>query len=195
MSGIRPRAKEKARDGQNDNLADDDAKDQARWEFESDRVFAGALLKAAKLAGKPAVVPSSLRASIEGDAPKDKDNLPGYWRNRARLAALDNRKLDALAYYKLFFLTRKEAPKAYHGKLRDDEMDEALALWKELGGTETAWAVWSKPPSGSTEELAEGRWEKPKKTIPTFELSDLSGKTWRLKELGGKTLLINLWAT
>ncbi len=189
------RAKEKTREEQNDNVSDDDAKDQAKGEVESNREFAGALLKAAKQAGKPAVVPSSLRASIEGDAPKDKDNLPGYWSNRARLAALDNRKLDALAYYKLFLLTRKEAPKPYHGKLRDDEMDEAHALWKELGGTETAWAVWSKPPSGSTEELAEGRWEKPTKTIPTFELSDLSGKTWRLKELGGKTLLINLWAT
>jgi thiol-disulfide isomerase/thioredoxin len=37
--------------------------------------------------------------------------------------------------------------------------------------------------------------EKPKKEIAVFELADLSGKTWRLKELGGKTVLINLWAT
>jgi thiol-disulfide isomerase/thioredoxin len=44
-------------------------------------------------------------------------------------------------------------------------------------------------------QAAEGRWEKPTKQIPDFELTDLSGKTWRLKELGGKTLLINLWAT
>ncbi len=62
------------------------------------------------------------------------------------------------------------------------------------GGTETAWAVWSKPLAKGA-ELAEGHWEKPTKEIPVFELSDLSGKTWRLKELGGKTLLINLWAT
>jgi thiol-disulfide isomerase/thioredoxin len=111
------------------------------------------------------------------------------------LAALDNHKQDALAYYQLALQSRSEPPKAYHGKLQDDDMDEAHALWKEQGGTETAWAVWSKPPSAKPGEATEGRWEKPTKEIPTFELSDLSGKTWRLKELGGKTLLINLWAT
>ena len=39
------------------------------------------------------------------------------------------------------------------------------------------------------------RWETPKKPLPAFELSDLSGKTWKLKQLEGKALLINLWAT
>jgi len=43
--------------------------------------------------------------------------------------------------------------------------------------------------------LAEGRWEKPKKQIPSLELADLSGKTWKLKTLEGRTVLINLWAT
>ena len=43
--------------------------------------------------------------------------------------------------------------------------------------------------------LADGRWEKPKKSIPAFELTDLSGKTWRLKELNGKSVLIDVWAT
>jgi len=91
--------------------------------------------------------------------------------------------------------TRSEVPKAHRGKLTDDLTDEARALWKAQAGTETAWAVWSKPAAGVAEQLAEGRWEKPTKPIPDFDLSDLSGKTWRLKELGGKTLLINLWAT
>ena len=118
-----------------------------------------------------------------------------YWCNRARLEALQNHTQDALAYYQLALQTRTDPPKASHGKLRDDLTDEARELWKAQGGTESAWAVWSKPPSGGTEQLAEGRWEKPTKAIPVFELSDLSGKTWRLKELGGKALLINVWAT
>lgn len=33
------------------------------------------------------------------------------------------------------------------------------------------------------------------KPIPAFELPDLTGKTWRLKDLNGKMLLINVWAT
>jgi len=31
--------------------------------------------------------------------------------------------------------------------------------------------------------------------LPAFELADLSGKTWRLNDLKGKVVLINLWAT
>jgi len=91
--------------------------------------------------------------------------------------------------------TRVVFPKGWHGKLLDDLTDEAHALWKAQGGTERAWAVWSKPPSGEADCLAEGHWEKATRTIPAFELSDLAGKTWRLKDLGGKTLLITLWAT
>jgi thiol-disulfide isomerase/thioredoxin len=35
----------------------------------------------------------------------------------------------------------------------------------------------------------------PKKELPEFELVDLSGKTWRLKDLRGKSVLIQVWAT
>jgi thiol-disulfide isomerase/thioredoxin len=31
--------------------------------------------------------------------------------------------------------------------------------------------------------------------MPAFELGDLSGKTWRIKNLEGKSVLINVWAT
>jgi thiol-disulfide isomerase/thioredoxin len=64
-----------------------------------------------------------------------------------------------------------------------------------MGGTETAWTVWSKPPAEKPAEAADARWEKPTQTIPSFELADLSGKTWKLTDLKGKVVLINLWAT
>jgi thiol-disulfide isomerase/thioredoxin len=187
-------AKEDERALKDDDLSADEVKDQATQEIWKSQRFAGMMLKAAKQAGQPEAV-QSLRATIEGVPPEDKKYLSGYWSNRARLAALDNHKQDALAYYQLALQTRVDPPKAWHGKLRDHEMEEAHALWKELGGTQIAWAVWSKPTAAEGEELAEGRWEKPKKEIPVFELADLSGKTWRLKELGGKTILVNLWAT
>jgi thiol-disulfide isomerase/thioredoxin len=185
--------KQADRDLRNDNLSEDEVKDQKDGETALIRMIAGILLKAAKQAGKPEAA-QSVRAFVEGPFPDDKKFKSTYWSNRARLAALDNHKQDALAYYQLALQTRSESPKSWHGKLRDNEMDEAHVLWKELGGTETTWAVWSKPLARGA-ELAEGRWEKPTKEIPVFELSDLSGKTWRLKELAGKTLLINLWAT
>jgi thiol-disulfide isomerase/thioredoxin len=136
-----------------------------------------------------------LKDRIESPPPAEKKRVSEYWFNRARFESLQNHPQDALAYYQLALQTRLSAPKAYRGKLEDDLSDEARALWKAQGGSEAAYAVWSKPAAGETEEQAEGRWEKATKAIPNFEISDLHGKTWRLKDLGGKTLLINLWAT
>jgi hypothetical protein len=82
----------------------------------------------------------------------------------------------------------------WHGKLYDELGDESRALWKELGGTDTAFEVWSKPTTKG-QEIAEGIWEKPTRQLPEFELVDLSGKTWRLKGLTGRAVLINVWAT
>jgi thiol-disulfide isomerase/thioredoxin len=146
------------------------------------------------MAGRPAEA-QALRASVDGAPPSLKKRESGYWLNRARLAAIENRRADALTYYQRALETRLSPPNPWRGKLEDDLADESRALWKEMGGTEVAYAVWSNPPVAKTEELKEGRWEKPKKTLPAFELSDLSGKTWKLTTLEGKSVLVNLWAT
>jgi thiol-disulfide isomerase/thioredoxin len=187
-------AKARARDQDNDNLSDKELKDRKDWQIKQDLDFNGLLLKAALQAGLPDEA-LKLRSCVEAPLPEDKKLLSGYWLNRARFEAVQKHGQDALTYYELALQTRSEAPKAYHGRLRDDVIDESHALWKTQGGTEAAWAVWSKPSAAAPEQLAEGRWEKPTKTLPVFELSDMSGKIWRLKDLDGKTLLINVWAT
>ncbi len=185
---------EQARDRDDDNLSDDDLKSNQEQTIWKDQYVNGLVLKAAAQAKRPEEA-LSLKASIETPAPTDKKFQSGYWANRARFEALENHPQDALAYYQAALQTRTAPPKASRGKVRDDLTDEAHTLWKALGGTEAAWVVWSKPASDGTQQLAEGFWEKPTKTIPTFELSDLSGRTWRLKELAGKTILISVWAT
>ena len=182
------------RESQDDNLSKEDAEDAAKSETYYRQQYAGLLIRAARQAGRPAEV-QPLRASIEGPLPADVKQQSGYWLNRARLAALDNRKADALTYFQLALQTRIAPVNYWRGKLDDPLTDEARALWKEMGGTELAWATWSKPPAAKAEELKEGRWEKPTKMIPAFEITDLSGKTWKLATLEGKSLLINLWAT
>jgi thiol-disulfide isomerase/thioredoxin len=177
----------------NDNRSDEDVKNHKEYTIQQDQRTDGLILKAAIEAAQPEQA-LKLKTAVEAPAPAEKKLQSDYWLNRARLEAIQKHTQDALAYYQLALITRTDAPKAWRGKLRDDLSDEAHALWKEQGGTETAWAVWSKPQGGS-EQAAEGRWEKATKQIPEFELSDMSGKTWKLKELGGKTLLINLWAT
>jgi thiol-disulfide isomerase/thioredoxin len=177
-----------------DNLTEEAQDDFNERKFASDLHLVGEILRAAQLAGRPDAA-KALKPLVEGPPPAQGKLQSAYWWNRARLAALEGRKPDALAYYQLSLQTRSESPQYSHGKFRDDLTDEAQALWMEAGGTLAAWAVWSKPFATKGTELAQGIWEKPKKTLPAFELSDLSGKTWRLKDLGGKAVLINLWAT
>jgi len=179
---------------QDDNLAADDADQLANRDMYERQRMVGMILMAARLAGRPAEA-QAIRASVEVEPPSLKKRESGYWLNRARLAAIENRKADALTYYQLALATRISAPNPWRGKLEDELADESRALWKEMGGTEVAYVVWSKPPGAKGEELKEGRWEKAKKTLPAFELADLSGKTWRLATLEGKSVLVNLWAT
>ena len=182
-----------------EEMRDDNRAADKEEESEEDLVsqqqhVAGLMLRAARVAATPAEA-QLLKALIESPPPKDKVLLSGYWANRGRLAVLENHRADGLTYYQLALETRTTPPGPYHGKLKDHLTDEARALWKEMRGTEVAWAVWSKPRAAQPQELAEGRWEKPKHEIPVFELADLSGKTWKLKTLEGKSVLINLWAT
>jgi hypothetical protein len=187
-------AAELNRDLHDDNLAADDADQQANNEMYERQNITGLILRAARLAGRPAEA-QALRASVEVAPPSLKRRESGYWLNRARLAAIENRKADALTYYQLALETRVSPPNPWRGKLEDDLADESRALWKAMGGTEVAYAVWSKPPTAKAEELKEGRWRKPERTLPAFELANLSGKTWKLATLEGKSVLVNLWAT
>jgi thiol-disulfide isomerase/thioredoxin len=186
-------AKDHVRSIEDDNLSEKDVEGTRKEEMWQEQYLDGLILKAAKQSGRLNEA-TRLKPFIETVPPPEKKLESGYWFNRARLAALDNHIQDALAYYQLALQTRIVSPRSWHGKLRDDLTDEAHALWKAQGGTEGAWAIWSKPPS-SEAALAEAHWEKATRAIPNFELSDLSGKTWRLKALAGKTVLIALWAT
>jgi len=179
---------------EDDDASDDELKDRNEQEALIRQSLDSTVLQAARQAGLPNEV-LALKSEIEASPPADKELQSGYWLNRARFEALEGHAQDALTYYQLGLQTRMDLPKWRRGKSRDDLTDEARALWKTQGGSDAAWALWSKPLFSNAEQLAEGGWEKPPKAIPSFELYDLSGKTWRLKELGGKTLLINVWAT
>jgi thiol-disulfide isomerase/thioredoxin len=157
---------------------------------------AGEVLVAARLAEQPAEA-QRFKPFIEREPPNKSWAIIQnyYWQNRGRLALLEGRQADALTYYQKALHARTKAPDPFEGRVLDDLMDESRALWKRMGGTETAWNVWSKPPAAKIRELAESGWTKPAKTMPAFELADLSGKTWRLKNLEGRAVLINVWAT
>jgi thiol-disulfide isomerase/thioredoxin len=185
-----------------ENPLSDNATDEEREQYQKGHYAAYLridlqLLKAAMLANLPDEA-LKLKTTIEAPPPTDKSLLSDYWFRRARLEAVQNHKQDALAYYQLALQTRTYVPKAYQGRVRDDLNAEAHGLWIAQGGTETAFSIWSKPATttaDSKDKVTEGGWEIPKHVIPAFTLQDLSGKTWKLADLEGKTLLINVWAT
>ncbi len=125
-------------------------------------------------------------------------NQVTYWKWMAALAKEENRKLDALAYYRHVLTVRPPVEKK-EGKDQSDELVEpAQKLWKELGGTDEGWQLWAKREEAAKEaavELSKGRWEKKNKPLTDFELGDLQGRTWRQMDLKGKVAFINVWAT
>ena len=160
------------------------------------RGFASHIYLRAAVAAGEKQVPDSLRQFVESrPEPKNKSQVSDHYWLLARLAAVDGHAADSLALYQQAIFRRERAPKPYRGELRDRLLEDARAEFLKNGGSEKTFALWSKPPEGSGAKLADGRWEKPTKTMPAFELTDLSGKSWKLKQLEGKSVLINLWAT
>jgi formylglycine-generating enzyme required for sulfatase activity len=144
-----------------DNLSDEAEDVWASNETIRRQAAAGDVLVAARLAERPEEA-ERLKTFVERDLPKTWPRIETrYWLNRGRPAALEGSKADALTYYQKAIHTRKEPPEPHEGRVRDDLMDEARALWKQLGGSETAWNLWSKPPSAKIQELAENGWRKP----------------------------------
>ena len=186
--------KESQRFQENDSVSDDERKSFEKYLPRQRQNWVRLMLNASRKMQEPAVA-QSLKAEIEGALPSEKEQQSAYWWNRAALAAAEGRKADALTYYQSALLARTQEVRYVQGRRKDELGDEAHALFSELGGTETAWAVWSQRPQAAKQELSEGRWEAAKKELPRFDLKDMQGKSWRLQELGGKTLLINLWAT
>jgi thiol-disulfide isomerase/thioredoxin len=179
-----------------DDHSESDLKDHAKEFTDFGRYFETQILLAAMRAHRPDAVTPAMKTAVEASRVADDKDESAYWLRRARLAAIEGQQQDALGYYQLALRSRQKPPSYERGKLQDDLSDEAHALWKERGGSEVAWAAFSQPNTSSNAPSAEdARWEKPTKPLPDFQLADLSGKTWTVKSLDGKVVLINLWAT
>jgi thiol-disulfide isomerase/thioredoxin len=201
-----------------DSLDADTVKRFHRQTVSMDLENLGLILRAAALAGKPEDV-MQFRAVIEEAPPEnERDLVEQYWTNRARFAALDHHPEDALVYYRIALDNRTQSPTYSHGILRDDLTADFHALWTRQGGTQAAWALWNPPaPVANTDATQpgvasvastpvitrkkfvpaaqEGEWQKVTTKMPSFELSDFSGKQWRQGDLAGKVVVVVSWAT
>jgi thiol-disulfide isomerase/thioredoxin len=69
---------------------------------------------------------------------------------------------------------------------------------KKVGATEAKDKTASAKENAAAEKKKpepQGDWQNAPKDLQPFELADFSGKTWRLKDLSGKVVMITTWAT
>jgi len=107
---------------------------------------------------------------------------------RAHAAELDGRKLDAMVLYRAAIESRTDPPQD-----NDTLMENLERLWKVLGGTPAAYdRLLDK---SKLVKATGGVWERPKSQLPKFTVQSLDGRTWKLADLEGKAVIINVWAT
>jgi hypothetical protein len=137
--------------------------------------------------------------SLAGDKPDHKktyaDRLAAYWGQMAREAELRGRKLDAMAFYENALLTRLDAQQKPETGMKDELADNAHQLWANLGGTDEGWKLWYGRRADALAIQATLTWEDANQPLATFELADLSGKTWNVASLKGKVTFLNFWAS
>lgn len=108
---------------------------------------------------------------------------------RGQAAVIEGRKLDAL----LLYHAALDGAATESDVVRSSFKEKVDSLWKALGGTPEGYGLFVQ--SERSTSAAVDVWVPPKKPMPEFSLQDLDGKTWKLADWGGKTLLINVWAT
>jgi thiol-disulfide isomerase/thioredoxin len=123
-----------------------------------------------------------------------------YWQKMASLAEQQDHKLDALAYYQ-----RALDPSIHVDTdpqfMTDAVVRKAKLLWTNLGGSDQAFGEWSNrgpAPKNGTAPVSVTTNKEPEEAnrpLPPFTIKDVTGKSWTLADLKGKTTLINLWAT
>jgi thiol-disulfide isomerase/thioredoxin/tetratricopeptide (TPR) repeat protein len=121
-----------------------------------------------------------------------------------KIAETQGRKADALAYYQRVVIGWAK------GHPGNPILARAQVLWKELGGTDDGWLVWSKPveskpverkpaarvaASSSTPDGDAVGWTKVNYSFANLNLSDLNGRVWTATDFRGKVTLIDVWAS
>jgi len=137
--------------------------------------------------------------TLAGDKQSRKDESTGkesdYWGLMGRLAELQNRQLDAMAFYENGLLKRLAARQKPETGVKDELAENAQALWKNLGGSDEGWKIWYGRPADALAQQATLTWEEANLPLPTFQLADLQGKTWQMADLKGKVTFLNFWAS
>jgi hypothetical protein len=151
---------------------------------------ASILIDAARELGQPEIAQAAI-TKVESLKPEKPFQKGEQLQAEAKWAELQNRKLDALLFYRAALDTRAAGFKPPE---KDELAENVARLRKELGGTTASQAL-SDAKRQVTQTAEDGTWTKPVKDMKPWQLTDLAGKTWKLTQFEGKVTLINVWAT
>ena len=115
------------------------------------------------------------------------------WYLKGLFAEAENRKADALIDYRnsvSTFPPRRPSPDR-----RDQVMQSAQRLWKELGGTAQGWNDWASHSSLKNFDAGSGATNAWTKLPAEMTFSDVLGRQYKPRDLAARTTLVTLWAS
>ncbi|MBI2687954.1 MAG: TlpA family protein disulfide reductase [Acidobacteria bacterium] len=116
-------------------------------------------------------------------------------RAASHVAELAGRKMDAFVYLEQSLEVGRKATNDIQKKKNSEVQAEMKRLWTAMGGTEKTWSIRTEKKPAVLEAKGSAGWAAPEKKLGTWELFDLAGKPWSSRELAGKTVFVNVWAT
>jgi len=147
-----------------------------------------------------------LHAWLDGDFKRYYDQDPfeafpdyqsKYFIRSAQLARAEERNTDALAFYQSV-VTNPYFHRAYGNYLYSGETH---ALWKQTGGTEEGWTVFSRVPSlpagvpKAHEGVSYEPWLSLRYKLPELNEPGLDSRIWTTRDFEGKSTIVYLWVT
>ncbi len=111
------------------------------------------------------------------------------WQSRARLAELENRGADAVAFY---LRAAAATPRNFNPAGRSRFAGLAGDVWRKMGGSSEGWQAYNVDQLPSQSDAP---WRPVGTRMPDFTLEDTGGHPVRAADLRGKTIFINVWAT
>ena len=174
-----------------DDRSGEDARNRLRGAMDLMRIQGAHLLLDCYAATRQ---PQEAKKVLAELASIDISKEPNNWEMvslRAQAAEIEGRRPDALMMYRSALDTR--GPNSSRTGERDRLSDNFQRLWKQMGGTQEGLGL--PAAKNRISEATESGWERSQSTLPPFSVKDFDGKNWSLAKLGGKALLINVWAT
>ncbi len=116
-----------------------------------------------------------------------------FWYLKGLFAEAERRKTDALIDYRNSISTfppRRPSPDR-----REQVMQSAQRLWKELGGTAQGWNDWAAHSSLRDFDAGSGATNAWTKLPAGLTFTDVLGRQYKPKDLATKATLVTLWAS